>query len=44
MAILAQKIQGSEAAVIQGGMVPTVDQMPEDFAGVVMDFPDRSWE
>jgi pimeloyl-ACP methyl ester carboxylesterase len=44
MAILAQKIQGSETAVIQGGMVPMVDQMPEEFAGVVMDFLDRSRE
>ena len=44
MAVLARKIHGSETAVIQGGMVPMVDQMPEEFAGVMMAFLDRSRE
>lgn len=35
---LARAIKGSEMAEIEGGMVPMVDQMPEEFAAVVMDF------
>ncbi len=35
---LSQSIKGSKTAVIQGGMVPVVDQMPEAFAKVVIDF------
>jgi len=39
---LAEDIKGSEAAEIEGGMVPMVDQMPEKFARVVMRFLDKS--
>ena len=42
MGPLSQSIKGSKPAVIQGGMVPVVDQMPEEFAKVVMDFLDRN--
>jgi len=35
---LSEHIRGSKTAEIQGGMVPMVDQMPEEFAKVVMDF------
>jgi pimeloyl-ACP methyl ester carboxylesterase len=35
---LAHSIQGSTMAAIEGGMVPMVDQMPEEFARVVMEF------
>ena len=35
---LANHIQGSRTAVIEGGMVPMVEQMPEEFARVVMSF------
>jgi len=35
---LSEHISGSKTAEIQGGMVPMVDQMPEEFAKVVMDF------
>ena len=34
------RIQGSLSAVIEGGMVPMPEQMPEEFARVVMDFLD----
>jgi pimeloyl-ACP methyl ester carboxylesterase len=37
---LAEHILGSKTAEIKGGMVPMVDQMPEEFAKVVMDFLD----
>ncbi|MGE5840913.1 MAG: alpha/beta fold hydrolase [Deltaproteobacteria bacterium] len=35
---LADHIKGSRTAEIRGGMVPMVDQMPEEFAKAVMDF------
>jgi hypothetical protein len=35
---LSEHIRGSKTAEIQGGMVPMVDQMPEAFAKVVLDF------
>ncbi len=35
---LAENIKNSRTAEIEGGMVPMVDQMPEMFAGVVMEF------
>jgi pimeloyl-ACP methyl ester carboxylesterase len=35
---LSEHIPGSQTAEIKGGMVPMVDQMPEEFAKVVMDF------
>lgn len=35
---LADSIKGSETAVIEGGMVPMVDQMPEEFAKAVLNF------
>jgi pimeloyl-ACP methyl ester carboxylesterase len=35
---LSEHIPGSRIAVIQGGMVPMVDQMPEEFAAAVMNF------
>jgi len=35
---LSEHIPGSKTAEIQGGMVPMVDQMPEEFAKAVMDF------
>ena len=35
---LANHIQDSRTAVIEGGMVPMVEQMPEEFARVVMSF------
>jgi pimeloyl-ACP methyl ester carboxylesterase len=38
MKLLADSIKGSETAVIEGGMVPVVDQMPEQFAKVVITF------
>ncbi|MBW1999631.1 MAG: alpha/beta hydrolase [Deltaproteobacteria bacterium] len=37
---LANAIKGSRTAVIEGGMVPMVDQMPEEFARVVLSFLD----
>jgi hypothetical protein len=37
---LSDHIPGSRTAEIQGGMVPMVDQMPEEFAAAVMDFLD----
>jgi pimeloyl-ACP methyl ester carboxylesterase len=40
MKSLSEHIPGSRIAVIQGGMVPMVDQMPEEFAAAVMDFLD----
>jgi pimeloyl-ACP methyl ester carboxylesterase len=42
MDLLAENIRGSRRAVIQGGMVPMVDQMPEAFARVVIDFLDST--
>jgi pimeloyl-ACP methyl ester carboxylesterase len=41
MGLLASNIKGSETAIIEGGMVPVVDQMPEEFAKVVLDFLSR---
>ena len=38
MGLLARNIKGSETAVIEGGMVPMADQMPEQFAKVVLAF------
>lgn len=38
---LAESVKGSVTAVIQGGMVPMVDQLPEEFARVVMRFLDK---
>jgi pimeloyl-ACP methyl ester carboxylesterase len=35
---LANSIKGSRTATIEGGMVPMVDQMPEEFARVVLEF------
>jgi len=35
---LSEHIPGSRIAEIKGGMVPMVDQMPEEFAKVVLDF------
>jgi pimeloyl-ACP methyl ester carboxylesterase len=35
---LSEHILGSRTAEIKGGMVPMVDQMPEEFAKVVLDF------
>jgi len=40
MKALSEHIYGSRTAEIKGGMVPMVDQMPEEFAAVVMDFLD----
>lgn len=39
---LAESIQGSWRRVIEGGMVPLVDQMPEKFAQVVLGFLDSN--
>jgi len=39
---LSENIKGSVTSVIEGGMVPLVDQMPEEFARVVMDFLNRA--
>lgn len=38
---LSDSIKGSETTIINGGMVPMVDQMPEVFAKVVIDFLDK---
>jgi hypothetical protein len=38
---LAAAIKGSETAVIEGGMVPMDEQMPEEFARVVLKFLDK---
>ena len=35
---LSDSIKGSRTETIEGGMVPMVDQMPEEFARVVMEF------
>ena len=39
---LSASIKGSKKAEIQGGMVPMADQMPEDFARIVLNFLDES--
>ncbi|UCF83678.1 MAG: alpha/beta hydrolase [Desulfobacteraceae bacterium] len=39
---LSNSIKGSRTATIDGGMVPMVDQMPEEFAKLVMNFLDRN--
>jgi pimeloyl-ACP methyl ester carboxylesterase len=38
---LAENIRGSETAIIEGGMLPLVDQMPEEFARVIVNFLGR---
>lgn len=38
---LSDRIKGSETAVIQGGMVPMIDQMPQEFASAVMEFLEK---
>ena len=38
---LADAIPGSEVKELVGGMVPMVDQMPEEFAAAVLEFLDR---
>ena len=38
MKSLSANIKKSRTLVIEGGMVPMVDQLPEKFAGVVLDF------
>lgn len=35
---LSESITDSKTAIIEGGMVPMVDQMPEEFAKVVIEF------
>jgi pimeloyl-ACP methyl ester carboxylesterase len=37
---LADSIEGSVTAAIEGGMVPMDEQIPEEFARVVMEFLD----
>lgn len=37
---LSEAIQGSRTAEIRGGMVPMVDQMPEEFGRIVLEFLD----
>ena len=38
---LSEAIKGSETAIIDEGMVPMVDQLPEEFAKAVLAFLDR---
>ena len=38
MTPLARSIKGSETAILEEGMVPMVDQIPEAFARIVIDF------
>ena len=38
LAVLAEAVPGSRTAVLEGGMVPMVDQMPEAFAETVLGF------
>jgi len=42
MKVLADRIKGSQTAVIKGGMVPMIEQMPSEFAKVVMTFLDKT--
>jgi hypothetical protein len=42
MGPLSQSIKGSTTEIIEGGMVPAVDQMPEDFARMVITFLDET--
>jgi pimeloyl-ACP methyl ester carboxylesterase len=42
MTPLSESIGESKTAVIKGGMVPMVDQMPEEFSRVVLQFLDNS--
>jgi pimeloyl-ACP methyl ester carboxylesterase len=42
MGPLSQSIKGSKTAVIEGGMVPAVDQMPKDFVRIVINFLDET--
>jgi pimeloyl-ACP methyl ester carboxylesterase len=42
MGPLSKRIKGSKTAVIEGGMVPVVDQMPKDFARIVINFLDET--
>lgn len=39
---LSTSIKGSKTAEIEGGMVPMVDQMPETFARIILNFLDES--
>lgn len=39
---LSDSIKGSKTTIIKGGMVPMVDQMPEEFAKAVIDFLDMT--
>jgi pimeloyl-ACP methyl ester carboxylesterase len=39
---LSEAIKGSETAVVDEGMVPMVDQLPEEFARVVLTFLDKN--
>ena len=39
---LSDSINGSKTTIIKGGMVPMVDQMPEEFSKVVIDFLDMT--
>ena len=40
MGPLSENIKNSRTMAIEGGMVPMVDQLPEEFARVVLDFLD----
>lgn len=42
MKVLSDHIRNSKTAIIKGGMVPMPDQMPEEFAKVVMNFLNKS--
>ncbi len=42
MKLLADRIKECQTAVIEGGMVPMVDQMPQAFAKAVIDFLESS--
>jgi len=37
---LSENIKNSKTAEIRGGMVPMVDQMPDEFARIVLEFLD----
>ena len=40
MKLLANAIRGSETRIVEGGMVPMADQLPQKFAAVVLGFLD----
>ena len=42
MTVLSESIEGSQSEVIDGGMLPMVDQLPEEFARVVVNFLDMN--